>query len=96
MSSAKTGKGGKFMGDSEGSESSFVSDNGALAAAMATLVRAPHRDFMMVKQEWAAVRIQTLFRAFLVISLSCSSVSVLSVCNFDFKFHRMYSAVNNC
>ncbi|XP_019193066.1 PREDICTED: protein IQ-DOMAIN 1-like [Ipomoea nil] len=66
MSSAKTGKGGKFIvGDSEGSESSFVSDNGALAAAMATLVRAPHRDFMMVKQEWAAVRIQTLFRAFL-------------------------------
>nr|GMC73147.1 protein IQ-DOMAIN 1-like [Ipomoea batatas] len=65
MSSGKTGKGGKFMADSEGSESSFVSDNGALAAAMATLVRAPHRDFMMVKQEWAAVRVQTLFRGFL-------------------------------
>ncbi|VFQ65474.1 unnamed protein product [Cuscuta campestris] len=63
-SSAKRGKGRKDLGDSEESESSFMSD-GAFAAAMATLVRAPHKNFLMVKQEWAAVRIQTFFRAFL-------------------------------
>ncbi|RAL43871.1 hypothetical protein DM860_014372 [Cuscuta australis] len=63
-SSAKRGKGRKDLGDSEESESSFMSD-GAFAAAMATLVRAPHKNFLMVKQEWAAVRIQSFFRAFL-------------------------------
>ncbi|CAA2965423.1 IQ-DOMAIN 1-like [Olea europaea subsp. europaea] len=36
-----------------------------MAAAVATVVRAPHKDFMFVRQEWAAVRIQSMFRAFL-------------------------------
>ncbi|KAJ9179350.1 hypothetical protein P3X46_011150 [Hevea brasiliensis] len=45
-------------------ESSLVLDH-AFAAAMATVVRAPPRDFMVVKQEWAAIRIQTAFRGLL-------------------------------
>lgn len=43
---------------------SFVVDD-ALAAAMATLVRAPPKDFKVVKQQWAAIRIQTAFRGLL-------------------------------
>ncbi|XP_027330109.1 protein IQ-DOMAIN 1-like [Abrus precatorius] len=34
-------------------------------AAVATVVRAAPKDFKLVKQEWAATRIQTAFRAFL-------------------------------
>lgn len=66
MSSSKGVKGGGHLGDSEGSESSFMSDT-TLAAAMATVVRAPHKDFIVVKKEWAAIRIQAAFRGFLVI-----------------------------
>jgi predicted deacetylase len=33
---------------------------------MATVVRAPPKDFRVVRQEWAAIRIQTAFRGFLV------------------------------
>ncbi|XP_019198371.1 PREDICTED: protein IQ-DOMAIN 1-like [Ipomoea nil] len=62
--SSRAGKGVKYLEDSEGSISSFVSDS-ALAAAMATVVRAPHKDFVLIKQEWAAIRIQTAFRGFL-------------------------------
>ncbi|CAK9179945.1 unnamed protein product [Ilex paraguariensis] len=50
---------------SEASDSSSYMSDGALAVAVATLVRAPHKDFMVVRQEWAAVRIQTMFRALL-------------------------------
>lgn len=49
---------------SEGSDSSPKTD--AFTAAMAKLVRAPPKDFRVVKQEFAAIRIQTAFRAFLV------------------------------
>ncbi|XP_065850883.1 protein IQ-DOMAIN 6 [Euphorbia lathyris] len=45
------------------SGSSPISD--AFTAAMATLVRAPPKDFRLVRQEWAAIRIQTAFRGFL-------------------------------
>ncbi|XP_058006700.1 protein IQ-DOMAIN 8-like isoform X2 [Hevea brasiliensis] len=45
-------------------ESSMVLDH-AFAAAMATVARAPPRDFLVVKQEWAAIRIQTAFRGLL-------------------------------
>jgi len=41
----------------------------AFTAAVATVVRAPPKDFRLVKQEWAAIRIQTAFRALLVLSL---------------------------
>lgn len=40
----------------------------AYTAAVATVVRAPPKDFRLVRQEWAAIRIQTAFRAFLVSS----------------------------
>nr|GMD41070.1 protein IQ-DOMAIN 1 [Ipomoea batatas] len=40
-------------------------NNEALVAAMATVVRAPPKDFKAVRQQWAAIRIQTAFRAFL-------------------------------
>ncbi|KDP40751.1 hypothetical protein JCGZ_24750 [Jatropha curcas] len=52
------------IASSEPSESSLVLDD-AFAAAMATIARAPPRDFMVVKQEWAAIRIQTAFRGLL-------------------------------
>lgn len=46
---------------SEGSDSS----PNAYTAAVATVVRAPPKDFRVVRQEWAAIRIQTAFRGFL-------------------------------
>ncbi|RWW09184.1 hypothetical protein GW17_00027338 [Ensete ventricosum] len=49
---------------SAASDASSVAD--AFTAAAATVVRAPPRDFRVVRQEWAAIRIQTAFRAFLV------------------------------
>nr|GMC49365.1 protein IQ-DOMAIN 1 isoform X1 [Ipomoea batatas] len=49
---------------SEGSDSSSV-NNDAFTAAMATVVRAAPKDFKAVRQEWAAIRIQTAFRGFL-------------------------------
>ncbi|GMP30459.1 hypothetical protein CsSME_00005120 [Camellia sinensis var. sinensis] len=36
------------------------------SAAVAIVVRATTKDFMVVTQEWAAIRIQTMFRAFLM------------------------------
>lgn len=45
---------------------SFVVDDGAFAAALAAVVRTPLKDFMVIKQEWAAIRIQAVFRGFLV------------------------------
>jgi len=49
---------------SEGSESPTAAE--AYTAAVATVVRAQPKDFRLVRQEWAAIRIQTTFRAFLV------------------------------
>nr|GMC53059.1 protein IQ-DOMAIN 1 isoform X1 [Ipomoea batatas] len=40
-------------------------NNDAFTAAMATVVRAAPKDFKAVRQEWAAIRIQTAFRGFL-------------------------------
>ncbi|XP_012077262.1 protein IQ-DOMAIN 1 isoform X1 [Jatropha curcas] len=48
---------------SEASGSSPMTD--AFSAAMATVVRAPQKGFRVVRQEWAAIRIQTAFRGFL-------------------------------
>ncbi|KAL3343861.1 hypothetical protein AABB24_027404 [Solanum stoloniferum] len=64
MAFSKGVKGGGNLGDSDESESSFLFDS-SLAAAMATVIRAPHKDFVVVKQEWAALRIQAAFRGFL-------------------------------
>ncbi|KAK4349845.1 hypothetical protein RND71_029158 [Anisodus tanguticus] len=60
MASSKGVKSGGNLGDSDGSESSFLPDS-----ALAAVVRAPHKDFVVVKQEWAALRIQAAFRGFL-------------------------------
>ncbi|CAL9104927.1 unnamed protein product [Musa textilis] len=48
---------------SEESDASSVAD--AFAAAAAAVVRAPPKDFRAIRQEWAAIRIQSAFRAFL-------------------------------
>ncbi|KAJ4767931.1 Protein iq-domain 1 [Rhynchospora pubera] len=50
-------RGGGHMSASDSSD--------AFSAAVATVVRAPPKDFMAVRQEWAAIRIQTAFRGFL-------------------------------
>lgn len=46
---------------------SDYSSNGGAAfnAAVAAVIRAPAKDFMEVRREWATLRIQTVFRAFL-------------------------------
>lgn len=67
---SKGGKGEGNLAESEVSESSSNVFDSEMAAAVATVVRAPHKDFMFVRQEWAAVRIQSMFRAFLVILVS--------------------------
>ncbi|CAA3010865.1 IQ-DOMAIN 1-like [Olea europaea subsp. europaea] len=61
----KGGKGEGSLAESEVSESSSSIFDGEMAAAVATVIRAPHKDFMVLRQEWAAVRIQAIFRAFL-------------------------------
>ena len=38
----------------------------ALSSVVAAVVRAPPKDFRVIRDEWAAVRIQTAFRGFLV------------------------------
>ncbi|XP_057731502.1 protein IQ-DOMAIN 6-like [Arachis stenosperma] len=44
---------------------SHKSDSSSFTSAMAALVRAPPKDFKLIKHEWAAIRIQAVFRAFL-------------------------------
>ncbi|XP_042517828.1 protein IQ-DOMAIN 6 [Macadamia integrifolia] len=61
-SSWKGFKGGQKAA-SETSDSSSVAD--VYSAAVAAVVRAPPKDFKIVRQEWAALRIQTAFRGFL-------------------------------
>ena len=52
--------------ESEPSVASLVADE-AFAAAMAAVARAQPKDFVIVKKEWAAIRIQAVFRGFLVL-----------------------------
>ncbi|CAL5372010.1 unnamed protein product [Camellia sinensis] len=47
------------------SDSSSLGVDDVFSAAVAIVVRATTKDFMVVTQEWAAIRIQTMFRAFL-------------------------------
>ncbi|XP_028763140.1 protein IQ-DOMAIN 1-like isoform X2 [Neltuma alba] len=47
------------------SDKSDPLSNDAFTAAMAAVVRAPPKGFLLIKQEWAAIRIQALFRGFL-------------------------------
>lgn len=71
LGSAWKGFKGSHKAASEGSDSPRLAD--AFTAAMATVVRAPPKDFRVVRQEWAAIRIQTAFRGFLVNPLSLLS-----------------------
>ncbi|KAI3687341.1 hypothetical protein L1987_81036 [Smallanthus sonchifolius] len=70
-SSGEMGSGWKgFKGShkgaaSDGSDSSSVVGSDVFSAAVATVVRAQPKDFKAVRQEWAAIRIQTAFRGFL-------------------------------
>ncbi|KAG6389358.1 hypothetical protein SASPL_150826 [Salvia splendens] len=43
----------------------FSSESSSFTAAVAAVVRARPKDFRAVRQEWAAIRIQTAFRGFL-------------------------------
>ncbi|MBA0571551.1 hypothetical protein Golob_001935 [Gossypium lobatum] len=54
----------RHVAASEASDSSLLVDD-VLASAMATVARAPPKDFRAVKREWAAIRIQAAFRALL-------------------------------
>ncbi|GAU33906.1 hypothetical protein TSUD_357040 [Trifolium subterraneum] len=58
-------KGHGFVAYDKYSCSSFVVNEQAFAAAMAAVVRTPHKDFLLIKQEWSAIRIQSAFRGFL-------------------------------
>ncbi|XP_002440157.1 protein IQ-DOMAIN 1 [Sorghum bicolor] len=51
-------------GSALASEASSASAD-SFSSVLAAVVRAPPRDFLLIRQEWAAVRIQTAFRAFL-------------------------------
>ena len=71
---------------SEGSESPTAAQ--AYTAAVATVVRAQPKDFRLVRQEWAAIRIQTTFRAFLVFNffnLQLKLLFLLNLCFCSFK-----------
>ncbi|KAL2534050.1 IQ-domain 8 [Abeliophyllum distichum] len=63
MSKGVKGRGNSAETD-ESESSSYLFD-GEMAAAVAALAKASPKDFMVVRREWAAVRIQTIFRAFL-------------------------------
>ncbi|XP_058227234.1 protein IQ-DOMAIN 8-like isoform X1 [Rhododendron vialii] len=58
-------KGAHLGAMSEASDSSSSGVDSAFYAAVATVVRAQTKDFVVVRREWAAIRIQTMFRAFL-------------------------------
>ncbi|XP_072998471.1 protein IQ-DOMAIN 6-like [Typha latifolia] len=60
---SSSGDHGSVAAASEASDISSMAD--AFTVAVATVVRAPTKDFMAVRQEWAAIRIQTAFRGFL-------------------------------
>lgn len=75
---------GNHKAASEGCESPPAGSADAFNAAVATVVRAPPKDFRLVREEWAAIRIQTAFRAFLVtitILLSMNTVSFSCINN---------------
>ncbi|KAK9066176.1 hypothetical protein SSX86_013497 [Deinandra increscens subsp. villosa] len=57
-------KGVKNVGRLSTSDASR-SEEVSFSAAVATVVRAPPKDFMFVRKEWAAIRIQSVFRSFL-------------------------------
>ncbi|KAJ3701931.1 hypothetical protein LUZ61_005636 [Rhynchospora tenuis] len=64
--SSSGSRAGGYQSASEASEtSSVVGPPDTFNAALAAVARAPARDFKILRKEWAAIRIQTAFRAFL-------------------------------
>ncbi|KAI3786181.1 hypothetical protein L1987_45313 [Smallanthus sonchifolius] len=63
-SSTSSSKGMKRVGRLSTSDASRVEEV-SFSAAVATVVRAAPKDFLFVRQEWAAIRIQSVFRSFL-------------------------------
>ncbi|XP_010537594.1 PREDICTED: protein IQ-DOMAIN 1 isoform X2 [Tarenaya hassleriana] len=71
--SSSSSKGFRYRigGGSQGAPSlgsdppSFSAADEAFTAAVAAVIRAPPKDFLVVKREWASTRIQAAFRAFL-------------------------------
>lgn len=51
--------------ETEGSDTASYAFDSEIAAAVAALAKASPKDFIVVRREWAAVRIQAAFRAFL-------------------------------
>ncbi|GAB2293369.1 Short calmodulin-binding motif containing conserved Ile and Gln residues [Dionaea muscipula] len=64
-SSACDCHGGQARAGSDTSDFSSSTADDVFSAAMATVVRVPHKEFLIVRREWAAIRIQTAFRGFL-------------------------------
>ncbi|KAE9603650.1 hypothetical protein Lal_00002018 [Lupinus albus] len=64
-SSASMGSSWKGYKGNQRAESEEGGCDDLYTVAVATVVRAPPKDFRLVRQEWAAIRIQTTFRAFL-------------------------------
>lgn len=60
----RMGSRGSHVSPSEVSDTSSVAD--VYHAAVAAVVRAPPVEFMALRRQWAAIRIQTAFRGFLV------------------------------
>ncbi|KAG7589895.1 IQ motif EF-hand binding site [Arabidopsis suecica] len=58
-------RGGSYGTPSLGSDPPSFSADESFTAAVAAVIRAPPKDFFLVKREWAATRIQAAFRAFL-------------------------------
>lgn len=90
-SSWKGFKGGRRAA-SETSDSSYVAD--AFGAAVATVLRAPPKDFRVVRQEWAAIRIQTAFRGFLVNGFHFVLLYLFSFTVFRFIFRYLGSEID--
>ncbi|KAK8914149.1 Protein IQ-DOMAIN 1 [Platanthera zijinensis] len=61
----KGSRGSGHRSASEASDTSSVTATDAFTAAMAAVIRAPPKDFLALRQEWASIRIQTAFRGFL-------------------------------
>ncbi|ERM98563.1 protein IQ-DOMAIN 1 [Amborella trichopoda] len=61
----RSSSGGSAKSSTETSDLSPAAAAEAFNAAVATVVRAPPKDFRAVREEWAAIRIQTAFRGFL-------------------------------
>uniref|UniRef100_A0ACD5T7Y4 Uncharacterized protein n=1 Tax=Avena sativa TaxID=4498 RepID=A0ACD5T7Y4_AVESA len=56
---------GAGAGGASPRETSSASSAGAFNSVVAAVARAPPADFRVIRQEWAAVRVQAAFRAFL-------------------------------